>query len=382
MSDPHPIDSAYPTPDPDKLDTDKLDTDTVTPAGLIVRERQPDNLEFPFHTLASVVTPTEQFFVRSRFAVPSLTPQTWRLRVEGAVANPLTLSLNDLQQMAAHTLPATLECAGNSRAFLVPKTPGVAWASGAVSNAEWTGVPLADILAQAGVSADAVEVILEGADCGKVKEAPKPPGEVYFARSLPLTKAQQPSVLLAYAMNGAPLTPAHGFPLRAVVPGWYGMASIKWLTRIIVTRQPFHGYFQTVDYSYWVQEAGRPPHMAPITTMQVKAAIARPMPHEVVAANRAYRIHGAAWAGDAPVAGVMVSTDGGVTWQAACLLGEPMRHTWCLWEYSWQTPADAGTYTLMARATDAYGCTQPLTHDAGRGRYMVSHVLPVEAQVR
>jgi len=350
--------------------------------GLIIREKTPENLEFSFQSLATFITPTEHFFVRNHFAIPSLTVQSWRLQIEGAVEQPLTFTLADLMQLPARTLVATLECAGNGRTFLAPQPPGVAWALGAVGTAEWTGVPLTTILELAGLQATAIDVVLEGADQGELKEEPKPPGQIHYARSLPLAQAQQPTVLLAYAMNGAALTPAHGFPLRVLVPGWYGMASVKWLTRIIVTTQPFHGYFQTTDYSYWQQKSHLPPQMVPITTMGVKAEIARPAMHEVVPADTAYRVYGAAWAGDAQIATVDVSTDGGMTWQAAQLLDTPVRLAWRLWEFVWQTPGIAGSYTLLARATDETGRTQPLTHDPAHGRYLISHVLPIPVEVR
>jgi len=353
----------------------------TNPAGLIVRETAPENLEFPFHTLTSFITPVEQFFVRSHFAVPSLTAQNWQLRIEGAVERPLTLTLADLMQMPSHTHVVTLECAGNSRAFLAPPAPGVPWTLGAVGNAERMGVRLATVLERVGVKAAALEIILEGADQGEVKEEPRPPGQIHYARSLPLAQLQQSPGLLAYAMNGEPLPPAHGFPVRALIPGWYGMASVKWLTRIIVTEQPFQGYFQTVDYAYWAQHDGLPPQLVPITAMTVKAEIARPAAHEIVPANTIYRIHGAAWAGADAIANVDISTDGGATWHAATLLGEPVDRAWRFWEFVWPTPATPGSYTLMARATDATGRTQPLTHNQAHGRYLISHVLPIPIEI-
>jgi len=353
----------------------------VKPAGLIVREAAPENLEFQFHTLATFMTPVEQFFVRNHFAVPPLTAQNWQLRIEGAVERPLTLTLADLMQMPAQTQVATLECAGNSRAFLEPPAPGVPWTLGAVGNAEWTGVALATVLAQAGVKSSALEIILEGADQGEVKEEPRPPGQIHYVRSLTRAQLQQSPVLLAYVMNGEPLTPAHGFPVRALIPGWYGMAAVKWLTRIIVTEQPFQGYFQTVDYAYWAQRDGLPPQLVPITTMAVKAEIARPAAHEIVPANSTYRIHGAAWAGDAAITTVDISTDGGASWHVATLLGKPVDRAWRFWEFFWPTPATPGSYTVMARATDATGRTQPLTHDRHHGRYLISHVLPIPVEV-
>jgi DMSO/TMAO reductase YedYZ molybdopterin-dependent catalytic subunit len=355
---------------------------------LIIRQREPENLEFPFPTLDRFLIPTERFYVRNHFATPRLSVEDrpgmptgpWRLRVEGAVERPLTLSYAEIRKLPSRTAVALLECAGNSRVFLVPRASGLLWELGAVGTAEWTGVPLATILDRAGVRKEAVEVILEGADAGEIRDAPSSPGVIHFARSLPLARARRPEVLLAYGMNGADLTPAHGFPLRAVVPGWYAMASIKWLTRIIVTDRPFQGYFQLLDYSYFERVHGVPT-LTTLTELQVKALIARPMLNEVVPAKRMYRVHGAAWTGDSEVARVEVSTDRGKTWEAARLLEKPVAYAWRLWEYNWRTPA-GGRQTLMARATDRRGRTQPLTRDPDRRNYMISHVLPIDVEVR
>jgi len=180
--------------------------------------------------------------------------------------------------MPSRTIVAMLECAGNSRVFLVPKENGLQWDLGGVGNAEWTGVPLRVVLERAGVRPDAVEVVLEGADAGESKEEPKTPGIIHFARSLPLAKALEKEVLLADRMNGAQLPQSHGFPVRAIVPGWYSMASVKWLTRILVTDRPFNGYFQSSEYSYW-ERNNELPTMSPVTEISVKAEIARPAIH-------------------------------------------------------------------------------------------------------
>lgn len=349
--------------------------------GPITRQQEPLNLEFPFAALDSFITPTERFFTRCHFPIPKLDANTWKLKVEGAVERPLELTYAELRNLPARKLVALLECAGNSRIFLTPPARGVGWELGAVSNAEWTGVPLAAILEKAGVKNSAVEVVLEGADKGTVRTDPQSPGEIHFGRSLPLARARHPDTLLALQMNGADLPAAHGFPVRALVPGWYGMASIKWLTRIVVTDRPFQGFFQTFDYSYFERRDGLPT-MAPITVQQVKSEIARPAPHEVLAANQPYRVHGAAWAGEPAIAKVDVSTDAGKTWAEARLLGDPVRYAWRLWEYPWRTPAQAGKHTLMARATDVNGRTQPLRHDDDRRNYLIHHVLPMAVEVR
>jgi DMSO/TMAO reductase YedYZ molybdopterin-dependent catalytic subunit len=351
--------------------------------GVIVRQYEPENLEFPLATLDSFLIPNNRLFVRSHFALPNIDVKTWRLRVEGAVERPLELSYEDVLKMEARTAPVLLECAGNCRIFLVPKASGLLWELGAVGTAEWTGVPLGAILDRAGVRGGAVEVILEGADAGEVREPPtayQSPGRIAYARSLPLAKARQ-DVLLAHRMNGAELPAAHGFPLRAVVPGWYGMASIKWLSKIIVTDRPFQGYYQTLEYAYFERRHGLPT-LTPITELQVKALIARPALNEIVPMNQNYRIHGAAWSGASEVARVEVSTDGGKTWALARLLDRAVANAWRLWEYTWQTPARAGRHVLKARATDKQGRTQPERHDPDRRNSMINFTLPIKVEVR
>lgn len=353
----------------------------VLPSGLIVREANPANLEFPFNSLQSFITPNERFYVRSHFATPKLDRSTWRLRVEGAVERPFELTYDELLRLPARTGTVTLECAGNGRSTLNPPVRGLQWAQGAVSNAEWTGVSLAEILKRARVKRGAVEVVLEGADSSELKSPPKPVGRVHFARSLPLAKAREPEVLLAYRMNGAELPADHGFPLRAVVPGWYGMASIKWLTRIVVTEEPFNGHFQTVEYAYYVRRNGLTSRV-PLSEMQVKSEIAQPERGAVLAAGAPHRVFGAAWTGsDADIRKVEVSADGGRTWAEAKLLGKPIRGAWRLWEYEWRAPR-AGSYTLMARATDSRGRTQPMERDPDRDNYMINHVMGVPVTLR
>ncbi len=355
---------------------------TQTFPGLIIREHDPENLEYPFSALHSALTTNQQFFVRSHFPVPRIELDRWALKVEGLVERPVELSLDELTRLPSRTVTMVMECAGNSRIFLSPKAGGLQWEQGAVGNAEWTGVPLAEVLRQAGIKLGAVEVVLEGADCGEIKKEPLSPGKINYARSLPLAKAMNPDVLLAYQMNGEPLAPSHGFPLRAVVSGWYGMASVKWLSRIFVTDRVFRGYFQTADYTYWETRDGLPIQLLPVGELEVKAEIARPALREVVPAGSIYRVHGAAWGGEVGVSKVEVSADGATSWQPAQLMGPATKYGWRLWEYHWRTPAEPGFYTLMARATDGRGRTQPSTRDSHRGTYMISHVQPIEVEVR
>jgi DMSO/TMAO reductase YedYZ molybdopterin-dependent catalytic subunit len=348
--------------------------------GLIVRSHEPRNLEFPVAELRDPVVPNEHFFVRNHFAVPAMDMKTWRLKVDGAVNTPLELTLDELKKLGTGTLTATLECAGNGRVHLTPAVPGLQWGQGAVGNAEWGGVPLAAVLEKAGLKDSAVEVILEGADKGAIAGPPSSPGVIPFARSLPVEKAKKPEVFLAHTMNGDPLPTAHGAPLRAVVGGWYGMASVKWLTRIVVTDKPFQGFWQTLDYSYFERRDGQPT-LVPIRAIQPKAILARPGLNEVIPAGKRFRLFGAAWAGERAVEKVEVSLDGGKTWSPAKLLSEPKPIQWVFWEYAWENPA-AGKSAIVARATDDKGNTQPATRDPDRRSYMINHLVPTEVTVR
>jgi len=348
--------------------------------GRIVRSESPLNLEMPFSSLDSFLTPTRSFYVRSHFPIPSIDRNAWWLHVEGEVEKPFTINYEQLIALESVTAPVTLECAGNSRSFLKPKVKGVQWHLGAVSTAEWTGVRLSILLDRAALKPNACDVILQGDDRGMLEDPKGPSGELTYARSISLEKARR-DVLLAYKMNGDELSPQHGFPVRAIVPGWYAMASVKWLQRIIVTAQPFTGYYQTLDYAYW-EKRDQITELKPLTEMQVKAQIARPEEGEVLPANSSVRVHGAAWACDAEIAKVELSTDGGATWNDAKLLGESTPNAWRIWEFNWQTPSQPGKQTLMARATDSLGRTQPVLRDPDRGTYMINHLLPIEVEVR
>src|SRR5438445_3570252 len=195
-------------------------------ARLIIRQKEPTNLETPLDQVDSYLTPTELFYIRSHFPTPKLELASYQLRIDGAVRNPLSLSYQQLRDMPSERRVATLECAGNSRVFLIPQVAGAQWELGAVGNAEWTGVPLGALLERAGLEQDACEIVLEGADRGTPKEEPVPPDPISYVWSLPRAKAISPDVLIAYQMNGGDLSSDHGFPVRAIVPGYYGMASV------------------------------------------------------------------------------------------------------------------------------------------------------------
>src|SRR5438552_1839160 len=348
--------------------------------GKIVRCEDPLNLEMPFEKLDGFITPTKAFYVRTHLPLPKIDKNKWRLRVEGEVEKPFDLNCDELLKMESRTIPVTLECAGNNRIFLEPKVKGVQWGLGAVGNAQWTGVPLSILLDRAGVNTNAREVILEGADGGSLEDPKSPAGELKFARSIPLAKARE-DVLLAYKMNDVDLPAEHGFPLRAIVPGWYAMASIKWLQRIVVTDKPFTGYYQTLDYAYW-KRRGDNAELVPLSEMQIKAEIAQPSDGESVPANSNVRVHGAAWTSNGEITKVEISSDDEATWNEAKLLGESKPDAWRLWEWSWKTPARSGKATLTARATDSNGQTQPTERDPDLGTYMINHLLPITVEVR
>jgi len=345
----------------------------------IVRSEEPLNLEMPFENLDGFITPTKSFYVRTHFPIPKIDKNRWRLRVEGEVERPFEINYGELIKLESQKIPVTLECAGNNRNFLDPKVKGVQWGLGAVGNAEWTGVPLSILLDRAGIKPSAREIILEGADRGKLEDPKSPAGEIKFSRSIPLEKARD--VLLAYKMNDVDLPAEHGFPVRAIVPGWYAMASIKWLQRVAVTDKPFNGYYQTLDYAFWERRGGNAELVA-LSEMQIKAEIAEPREGETVSASSDVRVHGAAWTGNGEITKVELSADSGSTWNEAKLLDESKPNAWRLWEFNWKTPARPGKVTLIARATDSEGRTQPMERDPDRGTYMINHLLPITVEVK
>jgi DMSO/TMAO reductase YedYZ molybdopterin-dependent catalytic subunit len=362
------------------METENWAGTAMRPVGLIIRQKDPNNLEMPFDQLGDFITPSELFYIRSHFPTPELDPGAYRLSIGGAVRNELSLRYADIRAMPSRTCVATLECAGNSRVFLVPPEPGAQWELGAVGNAEWTGVPLFVLLEHAGLADDVCDLVLEGADRGVPKEEPKPPGPISYARSIPRTRAMEPDVLIAYQMNGQDLTPDHGYPLRAIVPGHYGMASVKWLTHIVAATQPFQGYWQTSDYGYWDDSEGTPVRR-PLAEMKLKSQIARPRVYERLEPGRPYTIFGAAWAGVTDVIEIWISLDGGSSWVQGEFLDPISRHAWRRWKYDWITPAQPGRYTLLARARGADQRAQPDGHNANFGSYVIDHPLPIEVFV-
>ncbi len=338
--------------------------------------REPENSETPLREVRSWIVPTGQFFVRNHFNEPVLDLSDWKLKVHGRVRDPRTWTWDDLSVLPTRTIFATMECAGNGRSFLQPAKPGVQWGAGAVGHAEWTGVPLREVLDRCGLRDGAVEVLCEGDDSGTEPDHPEP---MRFARGLPLAKALHPDTLLAYQMNGEPLTRSHGAPVRLIVPGWYGVCSVKWLTRLEVLDRPFDGYFQTVHYTIREKDAAGE-RVVCLTRTYVKSEIIRPGVGDELAPG-VHQVSGVAWAGEEPVTGVEVSTDAGRTWTSARLVGPQAPYSWTHWEFLWQVDCP-GEYCLMSRATTATGDTQPAAHDDLRGGYAINFIRPHPVQVR
>ena len=305
--------------------------------------------------------PNANFYIRNHFPVPRIDSDRWRLRVYGLVGRPLRLQVPDLLKMPTKTMVVTLECAGNGRSFLSPRVDGEQWGLGAVGTAEWTGVPLAEVLRHAGVDARATEIVFRGEDspASELSSGPR-----RFERSLTLTDRHRIPVLLAYAMNGEPLPPAHGFPLRAIVPGRYAVNSVKWLNEIELTSGSFNGYFQTDRYVYQWERDGDV-FTEPVGSLRVRALITCPAEGQPVEAGR-LPVRGLAWSGIAPIARVDVTVDGG-PWVQARMLGRPSRYGWQHWELI--TRVKSGEISIRARATDRSGNTQPVRAEWNRLGY-------------
>ena len=330
-----------------------LPVTTEADAGLVVHRTNPLNCETSIAALiGGVVMPNARFYVRNHFATPILDASAWRLEVDGLVERPLRLTLRDLRNMRSDTVTATLECAGNGRSMLSPPVNGEQWHLGAVSTAEWTGVPLTELLDRAGPSARAGDVVFRGADHGGVEGVADP---VSFERSLSLDDARGSGALLAYAMNGEPLPVEHGYPVRLIVPGWYAVASVKWLTHIQLIPAPFQGFFQTQHYVYEWGRDGKPVQ-EPVRLQQVRSLITEPKASDELTVGDVI-VRGVAWSGAAPIATVEVSLGDG-PWQSAQLIGDRPRHSWQWWELL--TRLDhPGPTTVRARATDLAGRSQP-----------------------
>jgi len=324
----------------------------------------------PLEALRRDLTPPGLHYVLTHFDIPDIDPASWHLQVKGAVGRSLELSLAALKKDPPITVTVTLECAGNGRSLLMPRPLSQPWVMEAVGTAEWTGVPLAYLLAKAEVLEEAVEVVFTGADAGIQGGVPQ-----RYARSLPIREAMRPDVVLAYRMNGTPLPPQHGYPVRLVVPGWYGMASVKWLETIDVVTAPFGGFQQQQAYRYQgrADDAGTPVSRIRVRSLMVPPGVpdfftrSRVLPHGPVT------LQGRAWSGQGAITGVEVGIDG--HWVPAHLEKSAGPFAWCKWTLPWV--ADPGEHELACRATDATGAAQPLEQHwnyQGMGNNMVQRI--------
>ena len=332
----------------------------------ILLSPEPYNAETPPAVLSRELTPTRPFFVRSHHGIPELAHEH-RVVVGGAVEVPLTLDLASLEEMPRRTVRVTLECAGNGRTGMAPLPEGEPWGLGAVGTAEWTGVPVAEVLGRVRPLPEAVELVVWGAD-GE--------GAEHYGRGLPLAKAWHPDTLLALEMNGGRLPREHGAPVRLVVPGWYGMASVKWVTRMELWTRPFDGHWQREAYRYDTGDGSTP---RPVTRVKVRSLIVSPREGAQVAPGRVL-VEGVAWSGERRVVHVEVAIDGGEQWRPAALLGESKPNGWVRWAFTWEGVAP-GRHVLRARATDEAGESQPAVAPWNRQGHGNNAVHPVRVDV-
>src|SRR5262245_44179706 len=334
---------------------------------LIVRSSRPLNLEAPLAELASEITPYESFFVRNNYDGPEIDVAQYVLKVDGEVDNPLSLRLDDLRRLEQVTQTIMLECAGNGRSFHTPKASGIQWEHGAVGNAVWKGVRLAEVLRLARPRATARHVVPDGNDTAPPTQAPD------FIRSHPIWTAMDPHTLSALEMNGKPVPHLHGGPARLLVPGWVGSASLKWLTRLTLTDKEWGGPYMQRSYRSPIPDTRE---SYSLTSLECKSVIVSPADGAQLTAGP-LTVSGHAWAGEGAIVAVHVSTDGGKSWAAARLEGEGDRYAWRSWQYAMD--ARSGPQIIMARAIDSLGRVQPASRppDPQGYRWNVIHVVRV-----
>lgn len=317
----------------------------------------------PIELIDGLIVPNSLFFIRSHGPTAFITPDEWRLKVTGQVSNELTLTLDDLKAMPSRQLTAFLECSGDSRGRFQPKANGTQWGNTAISNAVWTGVPVADVLHKAGLKDGVVQVVMQGADFGG------------FQRGLPIAKAQNEDTMLVWEMNNEPLPVPNGGPVRLLVPGWGGVASTKWIVGMEAIDHAFQGAFNTQLYLVLDKNGNL---VRPVQQMPVKSVITSPAPSEKVAAGQR-AIAGYAWSGYGGITRVEVSTDGGSTWNAATITQADGPYSWVRFAYVWD--AKSGSATLSSRATDAQGYVQPKTVPWNKSGYQMNAIYDVPVTV-
>jgi len=346
---------------------------------LIRRSVRPPDYETPVSLLDSFITPVENFYVRSHLPVPpSLDAATWTLKIDGEVATPLSLSLAEIRKLPSATVTVTLECAGNGRSFFDPPVAGVQWEKGAVGTARWTGVRMSELLKRAGARPTGKNVVMNPAD--------RPLGTMpAFVRQVPIVKAMNTDTILAYEMNGRPIPPVHGFPLRAIVPGWEGAYSVKWLTSLTVIDKDSDSFWVASAYRYPAKRvapgaAVDAKDMVPLTGLSVKSLITQPAHGATIAPGR-IAVAGFAWAGENDITRVEVSSDSGASWQPAKLVGEQARYTWRRFEFEF-TATKPESYLILSRATDSKGQMQPAVSHWNPSGYLWNQYDSIRIEVK
>jgi DMSO/TMAO reductase YedYZ molybdopterin-dependent catalytic subunit len=327
----------------------------------ITISKQPFNAETPRSALREPLTANTLFFVRNHFDVPDVDEAAWKLSIGGAVGSSRQFTLEEIQAFPNRKILALLECAGNGRTTLDPPVDGTLWDLGAVAQAEFTGTSLHNILSLVQPATDSVEILFTGADSGEVRTGESTP----YARSLPLELALHPDVMLVWGMNGERLPLNHGYPLRLLVPGWYGMASVKWLQEISLLTIPFEGFFQQGDYVY--REGKEFPEGAPVQEVRVRSLILSHSEGDTLGTGT-HKISGVAWTGQGKISEVFISIDGGPNWKIAALEDTGGQYGWTRWHASVELN-QPGSYSVIARAADAAGNVQPPAPVWNRGGY-------------
>ena len=312
------------------------------------------NKAMPLEGLPYDVTPTGMHYSLNHYDIPLVDAAEWRLIVGGKVGAPLSFTLADIRGRPSRTLRVTLECAGDGRALLEPRPISQPWQVGAVGTAEWIGTPLRGVLEEAGIGDGVKEILLTGLDHGIEGGI-----EQDYQRSLPLSVALDDDVLLAWGMNGMPLEPQHGYPLRLIVPGWYGMAHVKWLRSVEAIEEPFEGYQQRAyQYSQSRDEPGEPVTLIRVRSLLIPPGFPDFLTRLRVVPRGSVELRGRAWSGSAPITGVEVSVDGGINWVDSVVDETVDGHAWQSWRCSWDASVP-GTYDLCCRARDGAGNVQP-----------------------
>jgi DMSO/TMAO reductase YedYZ molybdopterin-dependent catalytic subunit len=325
----------------------------IPDGGLVILNARPLDAEAPIAALRTLETPLDNFFVRSHNGVPAQTPNPWSLTIDGEVDRPLVLSLDEIRALPAIHRLVTTECCGNGRGrYRLPNTGGVQWGLGAVSSATWTGVPLSTLMQKAGVRPTALHLWMEPADRGMLPTTPS------FVRSLAREVALA-DALVAYQMNGKPIPFLHGGPLRLIMPGWFGMASTKWLTQIHARPTESDNPYMASSYRY--------PDGTPVQKLAVKSLITTPLEGARLAAGTV-KVSGTAWSGTGTIQKVEVSSDGGRSWSAAKFASPAQPGAWRLWEAEVDAAAP-GEHSVLSRATDTEGNVQPMQATPNPGGY-------------